>query len=69
MEDTAFTLINVKDDIRFNLDNTTTPIKVITFRLGKTGPYTERMTPEQYLAGELSNRVAMLQAQLRALPQ
>jgi flavodoxin len=68
MEDTTFTLINVKDDIVFNLDNTTSPVKVATFRLGKTGPYTERMTPQEYLDGELRNRVARLQAQLAALP-
>lgn len=69
MESTTFTLINVKDDVVFNLDNTTSPVKIVTFRLGKTGPYTERMSPEAYLAGELVRRVQMLQAQLTALPQ
>lgn len=68
MEDTSFLLINVKDDVVFNADNTTSRIKVISFRLGKTGPYTERMTPDEYLAGELNARVAKLQAQLQTLP-
>lgn len=67
--DTHFELINIKDDVRFNRDNTTTPLKVVTFFLGKTGPYTERMSPEEYLAGELQVRVARLQATLGALPQ
>lgn len=69
MEDTTFTLINVKDDVRFNADQTVSPLKVVTFRLGKTGPYTERMTPDEYLTGELTTRVARLQAMLRALPE
>jgi hypothetical protein len=69
VEDTTFTLINVKDDVIFKVDNTTEAIKVVTFRLGKTGPYTERMTREEYLSGELNARVARLQQQLHTLPQ
>lgn len=69
MESTDFLLINIKDDIVFELDGSTKKVKVITFRLGKTGPYTERMSPEEFLAGDLNARVALLQAQLRALPQ
>jgi hypothetical protein len=68
MEDTTFRLINVKDDIVFNLDNTTSPVKVVSFRLGKTGPYTERMTPDEYMNGELNRRVQRLQQQLATLP-
>lgn len=69
MEDVTFLLINAKDDVIYKPDNTTEPVKVVTFRLGKTGPYTERMTPAEYLAGELTNRVERLRAVLRSMPE
>lgn len=68
MDDTSLLIINVKDDIVFKPDNTTEPVKVISFRLGKTGPYVEKMTPQQFIDGELNVRVAKLQAVLSNLP-
>lgn len=64
-EDLAISAYRVRDEIRYERDGTPIPKKVVTFYLGKHGPFTESFDPATFGATEVNARAEALRAQLR----
>lgn len=59
----------IYDDTQYNLDRSTTRIKVVEFWIGHSGPFTERLEDGPTFQNELTQRVEALRGTLRSLPE
>lgn len=63
------TWISTADDVTPQSDNTILRERKYVFKLGKFGPFTERVTLANFDEQEIGRRVAMLRAHLRITQQ
>lgn len=64
-----FQLVRLQDEQKIEADTTLTWYRLVVFRLGNTGPYTERFKREEFTPQALEERVALLRSHLLQLPQ
>jgi hypothetical protein len=57
------------DDTQYNLDRSTTRVKVCEFWIGNSGPFVERIADGPSWGLELAERIEALRAKMRTLPQ
>jgi hypothetical protein len=59
----------VRDDFRYVRGDDPIPVKVLTFYLGKHGPFTEKFDAPEFTPAAVSARVETIRTTLRAIPR
>ena len=59
----------VRDDFRYERGADPIPVKVLTFYLGKHGPFTEKFDAADFVPSTVQARVETLRSTLRAIPR
>lgn len=67
MEEFRVENYRVRDDFRYERNADPVPVVVVTFYLGRHGPFTERFDKAAFSAEAFNQRVEQLRAQLRLI--
>jgi hypothetical protein len=61
--------VGIRDETRFNARGETTKVKILTFKVGPFGPFTETFPAEEFTDANVSARVQALRQQIERLPR